>query len=196
MMRQHEYVDDPSASSYPVKELSEEEKTRVDGLTFDFQELTPDYIVYGLSRAFGILFATVWKTVEEVSGEDTARKVSYQIGRRFGSINFAAFLRSRGVQKGSPALMCEFQDKIHSVRGTVHISARFGRFDDKKCVVLRKRCIYHEWYLEGTAQFHGEFYRGLYDGYRQADQALKRVENPTCLFKRDDCCEHIFIYED
>lgn len=118
------------------------------------------------------------------------------MGLRFGAINFGNFLMSRGVDRGTPALMCEFQDKIHSVRGPLHTSARFGWFDDKKCVVLRSRCFYHEWHLEATAKYHSKFYKGLYDGYRHADFALKRVENPLCLHKGNESCKHVFIYED
>jgi len=189
-------VKDPAASSYPVSDISEDEKRKVDGLTFEFGELTADHIVYGLTRAFGGLFHIVWKTIEEVAGEEEAKRISYTMGTRFGAINFTNFLKSRRVDRGTPALMCEFQDKIHSVRGPLHTSARFGWFDDKKCVIVRKRCFYHEWRLEGTGKYHGEFYRGLYDGYRLADPALKRVENSLCLHKGHDSCEHIFIYED
>ena len=195
-MRQHNYAKDPMALLYPISELSEEECKKVDGLRFDFKELTANHIVYGLTRAFGNIFHVFWKTVEEVAGEETALKVCHDMGQRFGAVNFGTFLRSRGFDKGSPALMCEFQDKIHSVRGPVHTSARFGWFDEKKCVILRKRCFYHEYRLEGTAKYHSEFYKGLYDGYRQADPALKRVENPLCLWKGDESCKHEFIYEE
>lgn len=194
-MRQHEYARDPKGQQYPVAELSHAEKTKVDGLDFDIQELKADHIVYALSRAFGSLFHNIWKSMEEVAGEEIARKVSYSIGVRYGFKNYSDFLKARGLDHGSPAIMCEFQDKIHSIRGNVHISARFGEFDDEKCVITRKRCIYHEWHIAGTEKYHGEFYRGLYDGYCKADPALKRVENPRCLWKGDNGCIHIFLFK-
>lgn len=195
-MEQNIYVKDPMAHKYPINELSEEEKQKVNGLTFDFRELTPDHIVYGLSNAFGSLFHNFWKNIEDVAGKEIAKQISHRIGVKYGFINYSNFLKSHGGSFGTPALMCEFQDKIHSIRGTVHISARFGSFDDKKCVIVRKRCIYHEWHIDSNAEYHSEFYRGLFDGYRQADTALKRVENPLCLHKGNDSCKHIFVYKD
>lgn len=194
-MQQHEYAEDPVAKEYPATELSEEEKKKIDTLSFDFRELTHDHIIYGLARAFGSLFHNIWKSMEKVGGEDIARKVSYDMGVLYGFKNYGDFLKAKDLDHGSPAVMCEFQDKIHSIRGSVHISARFGEFDEEKCIITRKRCIYHEWHFPGTEKYHGEFYRGLYDGYRRADLNLKRVENPRCLWKGDDGCTHIFWYK-
>jgi hypothetical protein len=160
-MKRHEYAKDSLSIEYPVTELSSEEKKKIDTLMFDFKELTPDHIVYGISRAFGSLFHNLWKSMETIAGEETARKVSYEMGVYYGYKNYSDFLKERLLPQGKPALMCEFQDKIHSIRGSVHISARFGEFDDKKCVITRKRCIYHEWHIHGTEKYHGEFYRGL-----------------------------------
>lgn len=193
-MQQHEYAKDPAANDYPVAELSEEEKKKIDRLGFKFSELNQDHIVYGLSRAFGSLFHVIWSSMEKFAGEELARKITYNVGALYGSKNYGEFLRAKGLEHGSPAVMCEFQDKIHSVRGSVHISARFGEFDDEKCVITRKRCIYHEWYIPGTEKYHGEFYQGLYEGYRQADPKLRRVENPRCLWQGNDGCTHIFWY--
>jgi len=194
-MEQNEYAKDTLAQKYPVAELSAKEKAKVDGLKFDFRELTAEHVVHGLARAFGSLFHNIWMSMEEIAGEDMARKVSYAMGVKYGFANYSDFLKVRGLDQGSPSIMCEYQDKIHSVRGPVHANARFGQFDDRKCIITRKRCIYHEWHIEGTEKYHEEFYKGLYHGYRKADPALKRVDNPKCLWKGDNECEHIFWFK-
>jgi hypothetical protein len=193
-VRQRNYAKDTVAQKYPVGDLSPEEKRKIDGLTFDFRELTAEHIVYALSRAFGSLFHNIWISMEEIAGEDTARKMSYAMGVKYGFANYGDFLDARGLRQGSPSVMCEYQDKIHSVRGPIHANARFGQFDKEKCIITRNKCIYHQWHTEKTRKYHEEFYKGLYDGYKKADPALKDVENPRCLWKGDDGCTHIFRF--
>jgi len=194
-MKQHEYAKSLAGLRYPVAELTDGEKTRINNLDFALEELTAEHIVYALARAFGGIFHSLIKFTEEVAGRDAALEVARRTGIQYGRANYGAFLKTHGVERGSPALFCRFQDTVHSIRGHLHASARFGEFDDKKCVVRRKKCIYYEWHLEGTEQYIGALEQGMQAGYEQIDPAIIKTECPRCLWKGDDGCEQIWWFK-
>ncbi len=194
-MKRHEYTKNLSAIGYPVRELSDLEKERIDTLNFNFEELKADHIVYALSRAFGSIFHNTMKAIEEVASRDVAMKTAERLGERYGIANYGAFLKSRGAERGTAALMCEFQDKVHSVRGIEHATARFGMFDDEKCVIRRKKCIYHLYSFEDTGKYTEALEKGIQKGYFQVDPGLAKFENVRCLWKGDNGCEHIISFK-
>lgn len=194
-MKQHEYAKSLSGLRYPVAELTDGEKERINNLNFNLEELTAEHIVYALARAFGSMFHNIMKFIEEAAGEDVALGVARRTGVQYGKTNYGLFLKSKGAEHGSPALMCEFQDTVHSIRGPLHASARFGWFDDKKCVIRRKKCIYYEWHLEGTEKYVGALEQGIQAGYEEVDPAIVKTECPRCLWKGHDGCEQIWQFK-
>jgi hypothetical protein len=156
---------------------------------FRISEIDADRIVYAQSRSFANLFHNIFDVVRERFGEERATEVAQSLGRRYGVNNYGGFLRSRGVKEGSPALMCEFQDMAHAIRGPDHASALFGEFDEERCMVKRTKCIYFSDHPAGMGQYTAIFEAAVAEGYQEVDPALERVDNPRCLCKGDSSCE-------
>lgn len=194
-MKQHDYARD-SLLFYPGKNLSEEERQRVENYEIAIDELTVDHIVYSMARQLETNFQIFYTVAEQVVGEEQALEIAREIGRQYGGVGYANLLKALGREgDGGPETMYLYQDLVHAIRGPKHIAALFGEYDDERCTVRRKQCIYFSEEFPENGKYTGAFEQGCFDGYMNADPNLIRVENPACRWKGDDHCEHSWVYK-
>ena len=195
-MKADEYAHDPLLF-YPGRNLSQEEKRRMDTYEIEIDELTIDHIIYSMSRQIELNFQTFYGLAEEIVGEENALKIAREIGRRYGGLGYEKFLKARGYSgEGTPQTMVQYQDLVHAIRGPKHSAALFAEFDQSRCVVKRTACIYFSEENPRNAKYVAEFERGCFDGYMAADKNLKRIEVVKCLCRGADACEQHWIYEE
>lgn len=196
MPHQEDYARDPLLF-YPGKHLSDEDRRRMDTYDIGIDEVTLDQLVYSLSRQVENNFQTFYTVAGEIVGEENALRIAYEIGRRYGGRGYASLLRAQGREAdGSPRMMALYQDLVHSIRGPKHTSALFAEHDDDRCVVRRTECIYYSEEHPENGKYTGAFESGCFDGYKDADPNLLRVEVHRCRWKGDDGCEQQWVYRD
>lgn len=195
-MKCESYANDPKLF-YPGRNLSAAEKARMDTYNIKISELTIDHIVYSMSRQIEANFQTFYTVAEELIGEQKALEIAGEIGRRYGGLGYQNFLKALGRgNDGSPQTMVQYQDLVHAIRGPKHTAALFAQYDDKRCVIKRKACIYFSEAAPGNGKYVAAFERGCMDGYQQADKNLKRVDVIKCLCHGGDSCEQHWVYSD
>ena len=92
--------------------------------------------------------------------------------------------------------MALYQDLAHAIRGPKHAAALFAEYDDKKCVVKRRACIYFNIDAPQNGKYVNAFEQGVFAGYMAVDKNLLRVDVIRCLCRGDDTCEQHWVYED
>ena len=195
-MKQEEYSTD-SRLFYPARNLSADEKRRMDTYDIKITDLTIDHIVYSMSRQIEANFQAFYSVAEDMMGEEKALELAHEIGRRYGALGYQTFLKSlnRG-NDGLPQTMAQYQDLVHSIRGPKHTAALFAYHDEKACVVKRNACIYFSEDAPKNSKYVAAFERGCFEGYKSADKNLKRVEVIKCLCRGGDSCEQRWIYKE
>jgi len=182
---------------YPGRNLSEAEKARMDKYEVKIDELTIDHIIYSMSKQIEMNFMTFYTVAEELIGEEKALEIAYQIGLRYGGKGYERLLEAIGAgNDGSPRTMALYQDLVHSIRGPKHAAALFAEYDDKKCTVRRKACIYFSPEFPDKGKYTSIFEQGCFAGYKAADKNLKRVDVVKCLCRGGDSCEQHWVYRD
>lgn len=193
----HERFEDDPLLFYPGRRLSDVEKQKMDRYELSLEEVTLDHLVYSLSRQVENNFQTFYTVAEDVVGEDQALEIAREIGRRYGGMGYEMLLETKGRGRdGSPETMAEYQDLVHSIRGPKHTSALFAEHEGGRCVVKREECIYYSEDHPENGKYTGAFESGCFEGYRQADANLRRVEVHACRWKGDDRCEQHWVYEE
>ena len=194
MMQRIQYAKDRPIIMMPAANLSAEEKAKIDNLSFRIEELTADHVVYSLSQMFVKTLNTLLAMFGEFAGDELAVRLARTFGERLGYAQWSNFLKGKGVKRGTPELMAEYQNMVHSIRGPAHASALWAEFDDRKCVVRRKKCGTYEGHPPGTGQYENDRLEGVFDGYIKADPGLEKIEHvlpcPNC-----ENCEMIFWYK-
>lgn len=195
-MKREPYADDPRLF-YPGRNLSAAERQRMDTYNLEISDLTVDHIVYSMSKQIENNFQSFYTIAEEIVGEEKALEIAHEIGRRYGGMGYANFLKARGRgNDGSPQTMVQYQDLVHAIRGPKHTAALFAEYDDKRCVIKRKACIYFSEAAPQNGKYVAAFERGCFQGYMQADKNLKRIEVKKCLCTGQGDCEQHWIYGD
>jgi hypothetical protein len=183
---------------YPGAGLPDAERERMDRYEIPIDEVTIDHLIYSMSRQIENNFQSFYTIAEEVVGEEQALEIARRIGLRYGGGGYATFLRSQGVTDGagSARLMALYQDLVHSLRGPKHAAALFAEHDASRCVVRRKECIYFSDAAPQNGKYAGAFESGCFEGYRNADHKLLRVEVHQCRWQGDGGCEQHWVYSD
>jgi hypothetical protein len=194
-MQQEPYASDRHLF-YPGRALAPTERERVDKLDIAIDEVTVDHLVYSMSKQIENNFQTFFTVAQDVVGEEKAREIAFEIGRRYGGQGYANLLKANGKESGGPRDMVLYQDLVHSIRGPKHASALFAEHDDSRCVVKRAECIYYSEEHPENGKYTGAFESGCFEGYKQADPNLLRVEVHRCRWKGDSSCEQHWVYEE
>jgi len=182
---------------YPGRNLSVEEKRRMDTYEIKIDELTIDHIIYSMSRQIELNFMTFYTVAQDVIGEEKALELAKEIGTRYGGLGYAKLLHSMGMgNEGSPRTMALYQDLVHSIRGPKHAAALFAEYDDKRCVVRRSACIYYSEEFRDNGKYTAAFEQGCFVGYKAADKNLLRVDVIKCLCTGAGSCEQHWVYRD
>ena len=160
-------------------------------------EISLDQLIYGLSRQIEMNFMTFYTVAESVVGEEKALEIANEAGRRYGGKGYEKLLKVQGMgDRGSARMMALYQDLVHSIRGPKHASALYAEHDEKRCVVRRKECIYFNEQHPENGKYTEAFELGCFDGYKDADKNLLRVEVHKCRYRGDQGCEQHWVYED
>ena len=183
---------------YPGAGLSADERAKMDRYEIPIDEVTIDHLIYSMSRQIENNFQSFYTIAEEVVGEERALEIARRIGLRYGGGGYATFLRSQGVEdgQGSARLMALYQDLVHSLRGPKHAAALFAEYDETRCVVRRKECIYFSEAAPQNGKYAGAFEAGCFEGYKNADHNLLRVEVRQCRWQGAGGCEQHWVYSD
>ena len=194
-MEQEPYAEE-TLLFYPGKNLSEEEKSKVDDYRIAIDDITTDHLVYSMGRQLENNFQTFYTVAEDLIGEEQALTIAYQIGLRYGGLGYKKLLEAHGKGgAGTPRTMALYQDLAHSIRGPKHTSALFAEYDDTRCVVKRRRCLYFSEERPENGKYTGEFERGACDGYASVDRNLLGTEVHACRWKGNDHCEMHWVYK-
>jgi hypothetical protein len=183
---------------YPGAGLSASERERMDRYEIPIDEVTIDHLIYSMSRQIENNFQSFYTIAEEVVGEEQALEIAHRIGLRYGGGGYATFMRAQGITDGagSARTMALYQDLVHSLRGPKHAAALFAEYDETRCVVKRKECIYYSAAAAKNGKYAGAFESGCFEGYRNADHNLLRVEVRKCVWQGADGCEQHWVYSD
>ncbi len=195
-MAQEGYVTD-KLLFYPGRNLSAEEKRRMDAYEIKIDELTVDHIIYSMGRQIETNFMTFYTVAEDLIGEQKALQIAKEIGQRYAGLGYANLLKAMGLgDSGTPRTMALYQDLVHAIRGPKHAAALFAEHTDKRCIVRRKACIYFSERFPDKGKYAEAFEEGCFAGYMSADKNLKRVDVIKCLCKGADSCEQHWVYSD
>jgi hypothetical protein len=179
---------------YPGRALSAAERARIDALDITIDEVTIDHLIYSMSKQIENNFQTFFTVAADLVGEEKAREIAFEIGRRYGGLGYARLLRAEGKESGEPRDMALYQDLVHSIRGPKHASALFAEHNDSRCVVKREECIYYSDEHPENGQYTGAFESGCFQGYKEADPNLLRVEVHRCRWRGDGSCEQHWVF--
>jgi len=169
---------------------------RMESYDISLEEVTTDHLVYSMSRQIENNFQTFYTTAEEVVGVENALAIARQIGRKYGGEGYRKLLRARGREgRGDPRMMALYQDLVHSIRGPKHAAALFADYDDTRCIVRRKACIYFDESNPKNGKYTEAFEAGCFEGYVAADANLLRVEVKHCRFQGADGCEQHWVFK-
>jgi hypothetical protein len=159
-------------------------------------EVTVDHLVYSMSRQIENNFQSFYAVAEDLAGIDTALAIAREIGRRYGGQGYARLLVAQGRERrGEPRMMALYQDLVHSIRGPKHAAALFAEYDDTRCIVRRRQCIYFNEENPQNGKYTEAFEAGCFEGYVAADDNLVRVEVVRCRFQGADGCEQHWVFK-
>jgi hypothetical protein len=181
---------------YPGAGLSPEERARMERYDIGIDEVTVDHLVYSMSRQIENNFQSFYAVAEDLAGIDTALAIAREIGRRYGGQGYARLLVAQGRERrGEPRMMALYQDLVHSIRGPKHAAALFAEYDDTRCIVRRRQCIYFNEENPQNGKYTEAFEAGCFEGYVAADDNLVRVEVVRCRFQGADGCEQHWVFK-
>lgn len=182
---------------YPGARLSDEDRRRMESYDIAIDELTIDHLVYSMSRQIENNFQSFYTVAEELAGEETALAIAKEIGRRYGGVGYANLLKAQGrPQRGEPKMMALYQDLVHAIRGPKHAAALFAEYDDERCIVRRRQCIYFNEANPQNGKYTEAFEAGCFEGYVAADDNLLRVEVIRCVFQGgNNGCEQHWVFK-
>jgi hypothetical protein len=180
---------------YPGKRLTAAERERMDSYEVPIDEVTVDHLVYSMGRQIENNFQTFYTVAEAIVGEEKALEIAHEIGRRYGGTGYSRLLEAHGRgREGEPREMALYQDLVHSIRGPKHASALFAEYDDERCVVKRRECIYFSEANPQNGKYAGAFESGCFEGYVAADDNLDRVDVIRCRWRGDEGCEQHWVF--
>jgi hypothetical protein len=195
-MTSEPYANDPLLF-YPGRRLNATEKQRMEDYDIGIGEVTTDHLVYSLSRQVETNFQTFYLVAQDIVGEEKALEIAQETGRRYGGKGYAKLLAAQGTPgAGSARMMALYQDLVHSIRGPKHAAALYAKHSDSRCVVKRTECIYYSEDNPENGKYTGAFESGCFEGYREADENLLRVEVHRCRWKGDSGCEQHWVYQE
>lgn len=181
---------------YPGAGLTTDERDRMERYDISIDEITVDHLVYSMSRQIENNFQSFYTVAEELAGVDTALAIAKEIGRRYGGQGYALLLRARGRERrGEPRMMALYQDLVHSIRGPKHAAALFAEYDNERCIVRRRECIYFNEANPQNGKYTEAFEAGCFEGYVAADDNLLRVEVVRCRFQGTEGCEQHWVFK-
>jgi hypothetical protein len=181
---------------YPGARLPASEKDRMERYDISIDEVTVDHLIYSMSRQIENNFQTFYTMAEEVVGVEQALAIARRIGRRYGGEGYGRLLRAHHREgHGEPRMMALYQDLVHAIRGPKHAAALFAEYDDTRCVVRRRECIYFSESNPQNGKYTEAFEAGCFEGYVAADANLLRVEVKRCRFQGADGCEQHWVFK-
>jgi len=193
-MKREDYAD-AVPFHYPGASLSPARREQLDNLRVPIREITSDDLVYVMSKQIENNFQNIYSVIEELAGESQAKEIAYQVGLRYGGAGYRKVLEANdAVDGGSPRTMALYQDLVHYIRGPKHISALFAEYDEERCIVRRRECLYYSEDVPSNGKYTGEFERGACDGYASVDANLERTEVLTCRWRGDSNCEMHWVF--
>jgi len=185
----------PSLTPYPGSQLTTDERARVDAFTVPLDELTVDHVLYSLGRFVETSFANAMLVAAEVVGEDKARQIAREAGRRHGGGGYAKLLAAAGTPgAGDAPTMARYQDLAHTLRGPKHASQPHAEVVDGRCVVRKAECGFYDATRPETAPYVGEFEAGCFEAYRAVDRNLASVDIHACRWQGAGRCEIEFAW--
>lgn len=182
---------------YPGAGLSETEKGRMDRYEVPIEELSVDHLIYSMSKQIENNFQSFYTVAEETVGKENALEIARGIGRRYGGQGYARLLKVYGrEQRGEPRMMALYQDLVHAIRGPKHAAALFAEYDDTRCIVRRRECIYFNEDNPQNGIYTEAFEAGCFEGYVAADDNMLRVDVEFCRFQGAPGCEQHWVFKD
>lgn len=178
---------------YPGANMSEERKRQVLNLEVPLDEVTYDDILFNTARSYTGTFYGLIAVMEKRLGKEATQDIVREMGYVGGKRNIPAWLEAHGVTEGSPALMSEYQDYAHALRGPEHASA-YSEYTETVCRVARDKCGWHTGRPEGMESYCKYSSEGFLKAYRESDAALETAEIKMCMSSGDETCEHVFTY--
>ena len=120
---------------YPGIHLSADRRRALDEDAIEPDDLSNEDIIYKLSRMVTGTMYTVMELVEERLGEEQARELMVEWGRRRARENLRKWMGRRGLEKLTPELWARFQDYRHLISGPVHAPS-FIKYEGDSDLVL------------------------------------------------------------
>jgi hypothetical protein len=181
---------------YPGAGLPASERDRMERYDISIEEVTVDHLVYSMSRQIENNFQSFYTVAEELAGKEIALGIAREIGRRYGGQGYARLLTAQGrARRGEPRMMALYQDLVHSIRGPKHAAALFAEYDDTRCIVRRRQCIYFSEENPQNGPYTEAFEAGCFEGYVAADDNLLAVEVKHCRYQGAAGCEQHWVYK-
>jgi hypothetical protein len=194
-MTREGYAGDPLIF-YPGAGLSPAERDRMERYDISIGEITVDHLVYSMGRQIENNFQSFYSVAEELAGKDTALAIAREIGRRYGGQGYARLLQAQGRERrGEPRMMAIYQDLVHSIRGPKHATSLFAEYDDTRCIVRRRSCIYFSEEHPQNGIYTEAFELGCFEGYVAADDNLLEVKVVHCKYQGADGCEQHWVFK-
>jgi hypothetical protein len=180
---------------YPGRNVSQDWSDRIDRFDYSLSDIGSDLLVASMAKQIERNFQTFFGAAADVVGAAVTLEIARTLGRKYGGRGYATFLRSRGSEgRGTPALMAEYQDLAHAIRGPKHTAALFAQYDDRRCVIRRGACVYFSEEFPEHAPYTGAFEAGCMDGYKDVDENLLDVEVLSCRWQGAPSCETIITF--
>ena len=173
---------------YPAK-ISEERINQIDEKNITYDEFTCNDLVYSLSKRAKWTLHNFYLALQQVAGDETARKVAKKAGYNMGKTALAAWQKKFNTKQMNPEQWAIMQDFQHALGGFFHRDA-FAEYDDKKCVVRRTDCG-HCTFAPETRHLCKYTDEGFLEAYREMQPGLKTTAK-TGLPEGSDICEVIF----
>lgn len=175
--------------------VSSDRRRELDDLRVAIRDINSDDLIYSMSKQIENNFQNIYSVAEELVGEESAKEIAYQVGLRYGGAGYKKVLEANGASgAGSPRTMALYQDLVHYIRGPKHISALFAEYDEERCIVRRKECLYYSEEHPSNGKYTGEFERGACDGYASVDSNLDHTEVRSCRWRGDSACEMHWVF--
>lgn len=150
-------------------------------MKFEFDsifDLTLDDIVACNNRKFQAMLWAFGGAMEKVVGEETARKIYYELGYAIGKKGWQSILDHFKTDKLTPAQVSWYQDMAHFFYGP-HCSA-YTEYTEDICVVTRQDCMvtYPPPGMEAMNKYVVPFSDGYLDAYRDLSPYLEITFKP------------------
>jgi hypothetical protein len=192
-MSDERYRPHQDASAYPGAAMSSERAERLRNLDIPVGEITPDDIVWSVSRNASSTFFLLMRMVLDECGEEVAQDFARRFGYTVGRSNYAKMQRRFGVTTLGPERLAMYEDTAHLLGG-VEMAHCFSAYDADTCTLRRRRCAFHTGAPAGVGGFCPYMNEGFARAYAERDPGLIEMTYEKSLARGDEYCEHVFRF--